>query len=64
MNESANTDKPLPTILKTTLKRAREMLLKKNIINDLPIDREKFPTYDLSEPLKCTPRELTLKLVK
>ena len=38
MAENSNTDKPLPTILKNTLKRARDMLLKKNIIcylNDL-----------------------------
>jgi len=60
-----STDKPLPQILKVTLKKAREMLIQKNIINDIsPSDKEKFPTYDLSEPLKCTPRELTLKLVK
>ena len=40
------------------------MLLKKNIINDSPVDREKFPTYDTKEPMKNTPRELTLKLIK
>ena len=28
------------------------------------MDSEKFPMYDLSNPLECTPRELTLKLVK
>lgn len=54
----------MPTILKQTLKRARERLLEKNIISDTPADREKFPTYDISDPLKCTPRELTLKLIK
>ena len=64
LTEKNNTDKPLPTILKSTLKRAREMLMQKNIISDSPVDKEKFPTYDLSDPLKCTPRELTLKLIK
>ena len=64
MAENSNTDKPLPTILKNTLKRARDMLLKKNIINDSPVDREKFPSYDMKEPMKNTPRELTLKLIK
>ena len=28
------------------------------------MDREQFPMYELSNPLECTPRELTLKLVK
>ena len=28
------------------------------------MDKDKFPTYDMSEPLKCTPRELTLKLIR
>ena len=62
--EANNTDKPLPGILKTTLKRAREMLLHRSIITESPLDKDKFPTYDLSEPLKCTQRELTLKLIK
>ena len=57
-------DKPLPGILKATLKKAREMLLQKNIITESPLDKDKFPTYDLSVPLECTQRELTLKLIK
>ena len=62
--ETINTDKPLPSILKPILKRARQMLLQKNIITDSLADKDKFPTYDLSEPLKCTARELTLKLIR
>ena len=57
-------DKPLPDILKSTLKKAREILIGKNIITDSLIDLEKFPKYDPTDPLKCTPRELTLKLIK
>ena len=40
------------------------MLIRKGIIYDTPMDRDKFPTYDPSEPHKCTPRELTLKLIR
>ena len=47
-----------------TLKKARELLLSKSIITDGLEDREKFPIHDPSDPLKGTPRELTLKLVK
>ena len=46
------------------MKKARELLLGKNIITDSPVDLEKFPKYDPTDPLKCTPRELTLKLIK
>ena len=63
-SEPANMDKPLPQIIKLTLKKAREMLIQKNIISESYMDKEKFPTYDLSDPLKCTPRELTLKLIR
>ena len=60
-----STDRPLPQILKQTLKKARDALIQKGIINESSlIDKEKFPTYDVSDPMKCTPRELTLKLVK
>jgi len=64
MNHDNSVDKPLPQILKSTLKKARELLISKNIITDSLIDREKFPTYDMADPLKCTPRETTLKLIK
>ena len=33
-------------------------------MGDSLADKEKFPAYDASDPLKCTPRELTLKLIK
>lgn len=39
-------------------------MIEKNILTDSLADKEKFPTYDLSDPLKCTPRELTLLLVR
>ena len=59
-----DTDKPLPQIVKVTLKKARELLISKNIITDSVLDKEKFPTYDLTDPLKSTQRELTLILIK
>ena len=63
-NEGA-TDKPLPQILKQTIKKARELLIQKHILNENSLaDREKMPTYDITDPLKNTPRELTLILVK
>ena len=59
-----DTDKPLPQILKVTLKKARELLISKAIISDSVMDKERFPTYDLTDPLKSTQRELTLILIK
>ena len=40
-------------------------MIKKNIITEgSAIDRERFPSYDPTDASGCTPRELTLKLVK
>ena len=40
-------------------------MVKKNIIDEGSAhDKERFPTYDPTDAISCTPRELTLKLVK
>lgn len=40
------------------------MLISKGIISDHIADKERFPTYDNSDSLRCTPRELTLLLIR
>lgn len=47
------------------IKKAREVLIKKHIIADGSLaDKERFPAYEAGDSVGCTPRELTLKLIK
>ena len=58
-------DKPLPQILKMALKRARDQMVKNEIISgDSNFDKVEFPTYDPADASTCTQRELTFALIK
>jgi hypothetical protein len=65
LHQTTLLDKPLPQILRHVLKKGKETMLSNGLLTEgSDLDRYEFPTYDISDASSCTPRELTLSLVK